>query len=126
MTQLLQLLGTRERRQEGSICETSLELRRVDRDSQSPDPDRLAGIGVAQRSLHRAEVAVGRTHEEDGDLLSLQTVRHDELVGTLDECPVGRTGLGERVHLRLERIAPALGTANVLLEAITLRIAEPV
>src|SRR5207253_7850325 len=126
MTELLELLGARERREERPIRKPSLQLRLLDRDGQGADPDRVARVRIAQRALHGAEVGIGRAHEEDSDLLPLQPVRHDELVRTLDERSIGRAGLDERVHLRLERVAAALGAANVLLQSITLGIAEPV
>ena len=126
MTELLELLGPGECCEEGPAREPLLNLRLLDRDGQGTDPDRVACIRVAQSGLDRAEVAIGRADEQHGDLLPLEAVCHHELVRAVDERPVGRTRLGERVDLRLEGIATGLGTANVFLQAVALGIAEPV
>ena len=88
--ELLELFRARKRGQERAIRKPLLQFRLVDRNAQGAEPDRIAGARVAQCGLHRAEVAVGGAHEQNGDLLPLEAVRHDELVGAFDERLVGR------------------------------------
>ena len=117
----------------GVICEQRLLRQllrqnvRVDRNLDEPDSQRRPRTCVSQ-SRHNRSTAnlLRRTDEEHGDLLPLQPVRQHALVRALHEGTIGRCAAHDRSDLGSEHVGLVLGAPEVLLEPLSLCIAEPV